>query len=67
MRFMSVGAFSVITVACMQSGLPAPVKLLAAIIIGGIMAGILGLIIGIPVIRLRVTIWLSLHLLLVRL
>ena len=52
--FMSVGAFSgVITVACMQSGLPAPVKLLAAIIIGGIMAGILGLIIGIPVIRLK--------------
>ena len=52
--FMSVGAFSgVITVACMQNGMPAPVKLLIAIIIGGIMAGILGLIIGIPVIRLK--------------
>ncbi len=52
--FMSVGAFSgVITVACMQDGMPAPVKLLIAIIIGGIMAGILGLIIGIPVIRLK--------------
>lgn len=52
--FMSVGAFSgVITVACMQDGMPAPVKLLTAIIIGGIMAGILGLIIGIPVIRLK--------------
>lgn len=52
--FMSVGAFSgVITVACMQGGMPAPVKLLVAIIIGGIMAGILGLIIGIPVIRLK--------------
>lgn len=52
--FMSVGAFSgVITVACMQDGIPAPVKLLVAIIIGGIMAGILGLIIGIPVIRLK--------------
>lgn len=52
--FMSVGAFSgVITVACMQGGMPAPVKLLIAIIIGGIMAGILGLIIGIPVIRLK--------------
>lgn len=52
--FMSIGAFSgVITVACMQDGMPAPVKLLVAIIIGGIMAGILGLIIGIPVIRLK--------------
>ena len=52
--FMSVGAFSgVITVACMQSGIPSPLKLLFAIIVGGIMAGILGLIIGIPVIRLR--------------
>lgn len=52
--FMSIGAFSgVITVACMQDGMPAPVKLLTAIIIGGIMAGILGLIIGIPVIRLK--------------
>ena len=52
--FMSVGAFSgVIPVACMQDGMPAPVKLLIAIIIGGIMAGILGLIIGIPVIRLK--------------
>lgn len=52
--FMSVGAFSgVITVACMQAGVPAPIKLLMAIIVGGIMAGILGLIIGIPVIRLK--------------
>ena len=52
--FMSVGAFSgVITVACMSDGMPAPIKLLIAIIIGGIMAGILGLVIGIPVIRLK--------------
>lgn len=52
--FMSVGAFSgAITVACLQTGMPAPLKLLFAMIIGGIMAGILGLIIGIPVIRLR--------------
>ena len=52
--FMSVGAFSgVITVVCMQDGMPTPVKLLIAIIIGGIMAGILGLIIGVPVIRLK--------------
>ncbi len=53
--FMSVGAFSgVITVACMKgAGLPEPLMLLAAIIVGGIFAGIAGLIIGIPVIRLR--------------
>ena len=52
--FMSVGAFSgVITVACMPDAAPAPVKLLIAIIVGGIMAGFLGLIIGIPVIRLK--------------
>lgn len=52
--FMSVGAFSgVITIACLNDGMPAPVKLLIAIIVGGILAGILGLVIGIPVIRLR--------------
>ncbi len=53
--FMSVGAFTgVITVACMQGlAVPDPVRLLVAIIIGGLMAGIAGLIIGIPVIRLR--------------
>lgn len=53
--FMSVGAFTgVITVACMQGAtVPDPIRLLVAIIIGGFMAGIAGLIIGIPVIRLR--------------
>lgn len=52
--FMSIGAFTgVITVACMQGGVPAWAQLLTAIVVGGIMAGILGLIIGIPVIRLR--------------
>lgn len=53
--FMSVGAFSgVITAACLQStALPAPLRLLIAIIVGGIFAGIAGLLIGIPVLRLR--------------
>ena len=52
--FIRVGAFSgVITVASLSDGMPAPVKLLIAIIVGGILAGILGLVIGIPVIRLR--------------
>ena len=53
--FMSVGAFSgVITAVCLQStAVPAPVRLLLAIIVGGICAGIAGLLIGIPVLRLR--------------
>lgn len=53
--FMSVGAFSgVITVACLQGSIaPDPLKLLIAVIVGGILAGIAGVIVGIPVIRLR--------------
>lgn len=53
--FMSVGAFTgVITVALMKGAVTSqPLMLLAAIIVGGIFAGIFGLIIGIPVIRLR--------------
>lgn len=53
--FMSVGAFSgVITAICLQDIIPsAPLRLLVAIIVGGIIAGIAGFIIGIPVLRLR--------------
>ncbi len=54
--FMSVGAFSgVIVAACMQQNgiTAAPLILIVSIIVGGIFAGIMGLIIGIPVIRLR--------------
>lgn len=53
--FMSVGAFSgVITVACLQGVVDsAALQLIAAVIVGGICAGIAGLIIGIPVLRLR--------------
>ncbi len=53
--FMSVGAFSGIVCADMMenSTLPPEVKLLCAIITGGIVAGIAGIIIGIPVLRLR--------------
>ncbi len=53
--FMSVGAFSgVIAAACMQNAaLPNPAILIVSIIIGGFFAGIAGLLIGIPVIRLR--------------
>lgn len=53
--FMSVGAFSgVITALCLQDAVAfGPARLLIAIIVGGIMAGLAGLIIGIPVLRLR--------------
>ncbi len=53
--FMSVGAFSgVIAVACLKgSAAPDWTKLLVAIIVGGILAGVAGLIVGVPVIRLR--------------
>ena len=53
--FMSVGAFSgVIAAASMQDVVTfAPLRLLIAVIIGGVLAGIAGLLIGIPVLRLR--------------
>ena len=53
--FMSVGAFSgVITAICLQEAIPVPwLRLLVAVVVGGIFAGIAGLIIGIPVLRLR--------------
>ena len=53
--FMSVGAFSgVIAAASMQDTVGfEPLRLALTIIIGGIFAGIAGLLIGIPVLRLR--------------
>lgn len=53
--FMSIGAFSGIVVAMsLQSAIPSgPVRLLLAIIIGGIMAAIAGVIVGVPVLRLQ--------------
>ena len=53
--FMSVGAFTgVITVICLQGAITNPaLQLLVAIIVGGFFAGIAGLLIGIPVLRLR--------------
>lgn len=55
--FMSVGAFSgVIAASCMRYIFPAvnpALQLLITIIVGGIFAGIAGLLIGIPVLRLR--------------
>ncbi|MBQ8550579.1 MAG: branched-chain amino acid ABC transporter permease [Clostridia bacterium] len=53
--FMSVGAFSGIVAAAMvrDSISSDPLKLLIAIVIGGIFAGIVGFLVGIPVLRLR--------------
>lgn len=53
--FMSIGAFSgVIAVACVRETITVPaLQLLVAVVVGGILAGVAGLLIGIPVLRLR--------------
>ncbi len=53
--FMSIGAFVGITVStCLNGSIESGiVRLLCAIVIGGIFAGVSGFIIGIPVLRLR--------------
>ncbi len=53
--FMSVGAFSgVIAAVSLQNSVQfQPLLLLISIIVGGLLAGVAGLIIGIPVLRLR--------------
>jgi len=53
--FMSVGAFvGVIAATCMQNAVTVgPIRLIFAIIIGAFFAAIVGVIIGIPVLRLR--------------
>lgn len=53
--FMSVGAFSsVVTAISLQSAIPlAPVRLVVSILVGAICAGIAGLLVGIPVLRLK--------------
>ena len=53
--FMSVGAFSgVIAVACMaDSGIQPTLQMVIALVCGGLIAAIAGVIIGIPVLRLR--------------
>lgn len=52
--FMSIGAFSGVVFFQALSGIGQPiVQLILAMVCGGIMAGIFGLLIGIPVLRLR--------------
>ena len=53
--FMSVGAFTGVIVAMSLQPVLAsgPVRLLLAMILGGLMAGIVGVLVGVPVLRLR--------------
>lgn len=54
--FMSIGAFSGIVMATYireAAGAPEWVQLLLAIVIGGVLAGVMGVLIGIPVLRLQ--------------
>jgi branched-chain amino acid transport system permease protein len=53
--FMSVGAFSgIITAMSLQSAIPyAPVRLAVAMIVGAACAAVAGVIVGVPVLRLR--------------
>lgn len=53
--FMSVGAFSgVVAATCLQNLIPAGgLRLVASVIIAGIIAAIAGVVIGVPVLRLR--------------
>ncbi len=53
--FMGVGAFTgIVTAACLQGSVNSDfARLLAALLVGGVIAGIAGVIVGIPVLRLR--------------
>ena len=51
--FMSVGAFSGVVASMSLTFLPPMVRLLIGIAVGGVMAGIAGVIVGIPVLRLQ--------------
>ena len=53
--FMSVGAFSgVVAVTCLSGGgMPEPLQLAIAIVIGGLCAAVAGVIVGVPVLRLK--------------
>ncbi len=53
--FMSIGAFSgIITAMSLQSAVPSPVvRLVLALVVGAVFAALAGLIVGVPVLRLR--------------
>ncbi|MBQ8834048.1 MAG: branched-chain amino acid ABC transporter permease [Oscillospiraceae bacterium] len=53
--FMGVGAFAgIVTAACLQGVVDSDFgRLMAALLVGGVVAGIAGVIVGVPVLRLR--------------
>lgn len=52
--FMSIGAFTgVVVCTALKGTIPAPLILAAAMVVGGIFAGLFSLIVGVPVLRLR--------------
>ena len=53
--FMGVGAFSgIVAASCLSSVVPDPfLRLVLAMVAGGLMAGVAGVIVGVPVLRLR--------------
>ena len=51
--FMSVGAFVGVVVAGCMDGSPDILRFIVSMLVGGVFAGIAGLIIGVPVLRLR--------------
>ena len=53
--FMGVGAFvGIVTATCLQTAVASEfLRLLLAMVVGGIFAGIAGVIVGVPVLRLR--------------
>ncbi len=51
--FMSIGAYTGALITIHTTGLPTPLSFLLAILIGGLVAGIFGVIIGVPVLRLK--------------
>lgn len=51
--FMSVGAYTAVIAAASLSGLPGPARLAASMAVGGVAAGLVSLIVVVPVLRLR--------------
>lgn len=51
--FMSVGAFTGVVVSMSLPTLPPLVRLLLALAVGGVMAGVAGVVVGVPVLRLQ--------------
>ncbi len=51
--FMSVGAFTGVVVSMSLTGLSDPIRLILGIAVGGVLAAVAGVIVGVPVLRLQ--------------